>query len=118
MIIILQPDIDRKGDEVSTLLNYLETKPAITPRFHQIKGEDRTVSEIYLLGQTTELDEDEIEQFSGVERVVRVSKPYAVLGRHRGDIRSSGFTYNGVTFNQDNFHLFRRPVCNRYASSC
>ena len=106
MIIILQPDIDREGDEVSTLLNYLQTKPAITPRFHQIKGADRTVSEIYLLGQTTELDEDEIEQFSGVERVVRVSKPYAVLGRHRGDIRSSGFTYNGVTFNQDNFHLF------------
>jgi 3-deoxy-7-phosphoheptulonate synthase len=41
-----------------------------------------------------------------VERVVRVSQEYRILGRHRDDARASSFEYNGVTFSQDNLHVF------------
>ena len=41
-----------------------------------------------------------------VERVVRVSEEYRVLGRHKDDTRPSDFEYNGVTFSQDNLNIF------------
>jgi 3-deoxy-7-phosphoheptulonate synthase len=41
-----------------------------------------------------------------VERVVRVSEEYRILGRHKDEQRSTSFDYNGVTFGQDNLHVF------------
>jgi 3-deoxy-7-phosphoheptulonate synthase len=41
-----------------------------------------------------------------VERVVRVSEEYRVLGRHRDERRPTWFEYNGVRFGQDNLHVF------------
>ncbi|MEO8386130.1 MAG: 3-deoxy-7-phosphoheptulonate synthase, partial [Betaproteobacteria bacterium] len=29
-----------------------------------------------------------------------------ILGRHQADEHDTGFTYNGVTFSQDNLHTF------------
>jgi 3-deoxy-7-phosphoheptulonate synthase len=42
-----------------------------------------------------------------VQKVVRVSEPYRVLGRHKqGDDRPSSFEYNGVHFGQDSLQVF------------
>jgi 3-deoxy-7-phosphoheptulonate synthase len=41
-----------------------------------------------------------------VERVVRVSEEYRVLGRHKDDNRPTHFEYNGVRFGQDNLNVF------------
>ncbi|MGB7289150.1 MAG: 3-deoxy-7-phosphoheptulonate synthase, partial [Candidatus Macondimonas sp.] len=41
----------------------------------------------------------------GVDRVVRVSESYRILGRHRDDGRPSEFIYNGVQFGQDTLHV-------------
>ena len=42
-----------------------------------------------------------------VAKVVRVSEPYRVLGRHKqGDDRPASFEYNGVQFGQDSVHVF------------
>ena len=35
-----------------------------------------------------------------------MSEVYRVLGRHKGDSRPNNFTYNGVTFSQDNLNVF------------
>ena len=98
MIVILEPEVENSNSKQSSVLAYLESKPGITTRVHQVTGTQQVLTEIYLVGDTSTLDKDEIENLAGVERVVRVSRPYAVLGRHAGDSRFYGFNYNGVTF--------------------
>lgn len=106
MIVILKSDIAIDGPEYQEVLEHLRNKPNITPRVHQEVGRIQTVTEIYLIGDTASLDKTEIESLPGVDRVVRVSEEYRVLGRHRDDRRPTGFEYNGVRFDQDNLHVF------------
>ena len=47
-----------------------------------------------------------MQSFTCVERVVRVSEEYRVLGRHHDDKRATYFDYNGVRFGQDNLNVF------------
>ena len=106
MIVILQPESSLQTEEGQAVLAYLSAKPGITPRTHTITGADRTLSEIYVIGDVATLDQGEIESLPGVEKVVRVSREYRVIGRHAGDIRHAGFTYNGVRFDQQSLHVF------------
>ena len=106
MIVILHPDSSLETPNGQLVLDFLSAKPGITARTHSIKGSDRTLSEIYLIGDVVALDASEIESLSGVEKVVRVSREYRVIGRHANDTRDSGFTYNGVRFDQDSLHVF------------
>ncbi|MDH3691080.1 MAG: 3-deoxy-7-phosphoheptulonate synthase, partial [Gammaproteobacteria bacterium] len=73
---------------------------------HEVVGSQQRLTEIYLVGDTYTLDQAEIESLPGVERVVRVSREYRILGRHRDDSRSRGFVYNGVWFDQNSLHIF------------
>ena len=106
MIVVLENDVTVQSEEGSKVLDYLAARPGITPKIHSIAGADRTLTEIYLVGDVSSLDQDEIEGLRGVEKVVRVSLSYAVIGRHSGDTRGRGFTYNGVHFDQQSLHLF------------
>ena len=106
MIVILDPQMDNESPEMANILEYLHSKPGITPKVHQVTGTQQVLTEIYLVGNTAPLDRVEIENLPGVNRVVKISRSYAVVGRHAGDSRSYGFDYNGVTFNQDNLHIF------------
>ena len=106
MIIILHPDIGDKSAEYRQILDYLANKPNIETRVHQVVGALRTVTEIYLIGDTLALDKAEIEGLPGVERVVRISEEYRVVGRHKDDGRPTDFHYNGVRFGQDNLNVF------------
>ena len=106
MIIILKPGVDEQDAEYRALLSYLEAKPGIEVRKHQEHGAQQTITELYLIGDTAALDTDEIAGEPAVERVVRVSDRYRLLGRHRGQVEPTGFTYNGLEFSQENFHLF------------
>jgi 3-deoxy-7-phosphoheptulonate synthase len=106
MIVILKPDMGEKNPEYRQILDVLAHKPNIKTRVHQEIGAQQTLTEIYLIGDTASLDKTEIESLPGVERVVRISEEYRVLGRHRDDRRPTGFEYNGVKFNQDNLNVF------------
>ena len=106
MIVILHPDSSLETPNGQLVLDFLNAKPGITARTHSIEGSDRTLSEIYLIGDVAALEASEIEALSGVEKVVRVSREYRVIGRHANDTRDSGFTYNGVRFDQDLLHVF------------
>ena len=106
MIVILDPQLSDDSPETVGILEYLRAVPGITPKIHQVTGTQQVLTEIYLVGNTSTLNRAEIESLSGVNRVVKVSRAYAVLGRHAGDSRSYGFNYNGVTFNQDNLNIF------------
>ena len=106
MIVILQPHVTPDSAEYRQLMNYLANKPNLRTRMHQEIGTRQTLTEIYLIGDTAALDKAEIESQPGVERVVRVSEEYRILGRHRDDRRPTGFDYNGVRFDQDNLNIF------------
>ncbi len=106
MIVILDPQLNTDSPETAAILEYLLATPGITPKVHCVIGAQQVLTEIYLVGDTSTLDRNAIESLSGVNRVVKVSRSYAVVGRHAGDSRSYGFNYNGITFNQDNLNIF------------
>jgi len=106
MIIILHPDTDEHSEAYQKLIDYLDTLSGIRYRKHDVIGAEQRLTELYLIGNTQALDSATIESFEAVDRVVRVSREYRVLGRHGEDTRSGEFTYQGVRFSQDNLHLF------------
>ena len=57
MIVILHPDSSLDTDEGKAVLSYLSNKAGITPRTHSITGADRTLSEIYVIGDVGALDQ-------------------------------------------------------------
>jgi 3-deoxy-7-phosphoheptulonate synthase len=71
-----------------------------------VQGEEQLLTEIYLIGRTAELDADEMTSFTAVERVVRISEEYRVIGRHMHDERDQSFVHNGVRFSQDTLNVF------------
>jgi 3-deoxy-7-phosphoheptulonate synthase len=106
MIIILHPDTDKHDAGYKKLMQYLAALPGISARTHDEVGAQQTLTEVYLVGKTATLDAAEIEAFEVVDRVVRVSREYRILGRHKDDHRPSHFDYNGVRFGQDNLNIF------------
>ncbi|MBI2993712.1 MAG: 3-deoxy-7-phosphoheptulonate synthase [Gammaproteobacteria bacterium] len=106
MIIILHPDTGKNDAAYRKLMQHLGGLKGITVRAHDVVGAQQTLTELYLIGDTALLNAEEIQSFEAVERVVRVSREYRILGRHKDDHRPSQFTYNGVTFGQDRLNVF------------
>jgi len=105
MIVILRPNTDEQSKEYTDTMSVLEKLPNIILQHHVVQGEEQKLSEIYLLGDTQKVDQAEIESLACVERVVRISEEYRILGRHHDEKRTTGFTYNDVHFSQDSFHV-------------
>ena len=106
MIIIMRPEIGPQGPEIRQILEHMKNYPGVTARVHAVTGTTRTLTEVYLIGPTETVDPDGIAGLPGVERVVRISERYRLIGRHRGQMEAVGFEYNGLTFNQETFHVF------------
>ena len=106
MILILTPDISTDSEIFRSLETFLDKLPGISHRVHQETGTQQSLTEVYLVGDTAALSQEEMQNLPGVERVVRVSEEYRVLGRHRDDQRPTWFEYNGVRFGQDTLHVF------------
>jgi 3-deoxy-7-phosphoheptulonate synthase len=106
MILILSPNTTTDSEDFQALLEHLGRIPNIRHRIHQESGEQQLLTEVYLIGDTASLSVEEISTLPAVERVVRVSEEYRVLGRHKDDRRATFFDYNGVRFGQDNLNVF------------
>ncbi|HHM05029.1 MAG TPA: 3-deoxy-7-phosphoheptulonate synthase [Gammaproteobacteria bacterium] len=106
MIVILEPNTDKNSQDYQALFNHLSKLPNIRVRIHEEIGTQQTLTELYLVGDTHALSDHDIASLPCVDRVVRISNAYRVLGRHKDDTRSTHFEYNGVRFGQDNLNLF------------
>lgn len=106
MILILAQDLSHESAEFRQLMDHLNALPRIKTRVHREKGEQQTVTEVYLIGDTGPLSVEDMKVLPGVDRVVRVSEEYRVLGRHKDDDRATHFDYNGVRFGQDTLNIF------------
>ena len=106
MILILAPNTDPNSPEFKKLIEQIGQFKNVQTRIHQEVGTSQTLTEVYLVGDTGGLDPDVLAQFPCVDRVVRISDSYRVLGRHKDSQRSTAFEYNGLTFSQDHLHVF------------
>jgi 3-deoxy-7-phosphoheptulonate synthase len=107
MILILEPNTDPESTEYKILVGQLGRLPNITYRVHREVGAEVTLTELYLIGNTGALTTEQMQTLPCVEKVVRVSEAYRVLGRHKlGDDRPASFEYNGIRFGQDTLHVF------------
>lgn len=106
MILILTPNIEPESNTYQQLMTHLSRLPDIKLRVHREAGAERALTEIYLIGNTSSIPSEDMKDLPGVDRVVRVSEEYRVLGRHRDDHRSSHFDYQGLRFGQDTLHVF------------
>ena len=106
MILILSSNTDPQGADYRQLMAHLAGLPGIKTRVHVEHGIEQTLTEIYLVGPTKQLDIEDMQNLPCVERVVRVSEEYRILGRHKDDPRPAHFEYNGVRFGQDTLNVF------------
>jgi len=107
MILVLAPNTSTDSVEYQTLIERLNQLPGVKHRIHREVGTEVTLTEIYLIGDTRALIHETMAQLPCVEKIVRVSEPYRILGHHQyGDDRTTSFEYNGVRFGQDTFHVF------------
>lgn len=106
MLLILHPDIDHASREYQATLAHLQALPGVAVKEHVVQGQQQQLTEIYLIGETKSLSTEEMEALPAVERVVRISEEYRILGRHHDDRRISGFDYQGLRFDQDTLHIF------------
>ena len=106
MILILRADTDKNSEDFRDLMEHLSRMTKIQARIHDEVGTQQTLTEIYLVGDTATLQIEDMQSLPCVERVVRVSEEYRVLGRHHDDDRPTHFEYNGVCFGQNNLNIF------------
>lgn len=106
MIIILKPNIAKDSENFKQLLSALKQFPDVQTRVHDVQGAQQTLTEIYLIGETATIALETIQELPGVDRVIRVSEEYRIIGRHQDDARMASFEYNGITFSQDNLNVF------------
>jgi 3-deoxy-7-phosphoheptulonate synthase len=107
VILILDSDVKQSSPDYAHLLAFLEgMSPDISYRMHHEQGTAKRLTEVYLIGDTSVLNLDSMGTLPCVDRVVRVSESYRVLGRHKNDQRPTHFDYNGLRFGQDTLHVF------------
>tara|TARA_Y100001936_G_scaffold240400_1_gene274827 strand:+ start:49447 stop:50565 length:1119 start_codon:yes stop_codon:yes gene_type:complete len=106
MILILNPDVSATDSDYKQLMAHLSSFPGISTRVHAEDGAKQTLTEVYLIGDTKALSLEDMQGLPCVDRVVRISEEYRVLGRHKNDSRPTSFDYNGVCFGQDTLNIF------------
>lgn len=106
MLVILKPNTDEESPQFRRTWDYLNNLPDVRLKKHKVIGKHQVLTEIYLIGNTSQVDRKPIEALPVVERVIKISEAYRILGRHKSSDRAVGFDYNGVHFSQSNLHIF------------
>jgi 3-deoxy-7-phosphoheptulonate synthase len=106
MIIVMKADILPDSPAVAEVVHAAERYANVTTEVRVIQGTTRALTEIYLLGSTGTVPEAPFEEFSAVEKVIRIRERYRSIGRHEGQAEAFGFEFNGLRFSQESFHIF------------
>jgi 3-deoxy-7-phosphoheptulonate synthase len=108
MILLLQPGAAADGPEVKRLCQ-IAGELGLGTWVHEMAGATRKLVEVHLLGATATVPVQTFAELPFVERVIRVSQRYRLLGRHDGQSGENwqvGFQYRGLTFDQEQCHVF------------
>ncbi len=104
MIIIMEPHVTQESPEFKSLLKYLERFPHLKIKVMESKGVTRNLLEVHLIGEDYMVPQEEVESLPGVEKAIKVTTKYRLIGRH-GILSDFGFEYKGIQFNQETFHI-------------
>jgi 3-deoxy-7-phosphoheptulonate synthase len=105
MIIILEPHITKESKEFKDLMEYLKRFPHLQVKVMEHQGVTRNLIEVHLIGEDYMVPLEEVENLLGVERAIKVTAKYRLIGRHVA-LADFGFEYAGLTFSQNSFHIF------------
>ena len=106
MIVILKQGIGADTPEVDRLREVVSRFGDVRLESHRIQGASRLVTEIYLLGDTSEIPLRNVEERPFVERAFKVSEKFRQIGRHDGEAEPLATEYCGVRIAADSFELF------------
>jgi 3-deoxy-7-phosphoheptulonate synthase len=106
MLVILRPNTDEESPEFKETWKVLNKLPDVRIKTQNILGEQQKLTEIYLIGDTSRINPEQIAALPAVERVIRISQEYRIIGRQQDNHRAVGFDYNGVHFSQENLNIF------------
>jgi 3-deoxy-7-phosphoheptulonate synthase len=106
MIIVMKSEVLPDSPEVQEVIRTAARYPDVQAEVRKIQGTTRVLTEIYLLGSTTQIPLEPFEEIAAVEKVIRIRERYRSIGRHEGQAEAVGFEYNGLHFGQDTFHVF------------
>lgn len=106
MLVILKPNTEENSQEFIETWNYLNDLPDIKLKKHIVIGRQQKLTEIYLIGNTSQIDMKMISVLPAVERVIKISQDFKIIGWHESLDRAVGFDYNGVHFSQDTLNVF------------
>jgi len=79
-------------------------------RVHREEAVERSLTEVYLIGNTAGISLHDMRSLPGVERAVRVSEEYRVLGGIK-EMSDLPFRLSGRALGQDTLARLRRVVC-------
>lgn len=102
----MKANVGPDSEEVSRVVRIAESYPSVRSEVRAITGATRQLTEVYVLGPTTEISSCAFEGHPGVEKVIRVRERFRSVGRHEGEAIAVGFEHNGVRFSDDSFHVF------------
>jgi 3-deoxy-7-phosphoheptulonate synthase len=106
VIIVLKNRIHHDSAELRQLEAVAARYPDVSLRLHNVRGALQTISEVYVFGHTRQVPVEAFDELPFVQRVIRVSSKYRIIGRHDGQAEAVGFEYRGLTFSQENLHVF------------
>ena len=106
MLVILRPNTNEDSIEFKQTWDFLDHLPDVRIKKHVIEGKQQKLTEIYIIGDTSRIDRKQITALPAVERVIKISEAYRIIGRHRDGNRAVGFEYNGIHFSQDSLNIF------------
>lgn len=106
MLVILRPNMDEDSRDYKITWSYLEHLEDVRLKKHIVLGKQQKLTEIYIIGDTSRIDRQQVAALPAVERVIRISEAYRIIGRHKDGKRAVGFEHNGVYFSQDNLNIF------------
>lgn len=105
MIIVMKRDEGPSAPGVEQVIALAKGFSGVRAQVHEVAGTDRSVVEVYLLGNTANIPTRVFEDLEAVEQVVRVTDKFRAIGRH-GTRESMGFECNGLRFSQEDLHVF------------
>ncbi len=106
MIVLLKSEPRPGPSEIARLKQVASRFPDLELSVHEVEGALQDITEVYVYGPTRQVPTEVFEELPFVQKVVRVSSKYRIIGSHDGQVDAVGFEINGEAFHQDSFHVF------------
>ena len=101
MILILESNI---SDNHLQIVKDAIDKNGLKHKLYSYEGENQTLKEIHISGDTKSLSLHTFDNFIGIKKAIRISTKYKHISHKEND--NNGFICNGVTIDNDNLNLF------------